>query len=82
VILVLSGVILGALLSWVPLIILGCLYALLNLGMSVSAIAGSAHKNATMAALPFVVLAIHLCYGWGSAVGSIRGFFWDKTGRI
>jgi glycosyltransferase involved in cell wall biosynthesis len=82
IILILLGIFIGALLSWAPLIVLGCLYTFLDLGMSVFAIIGSAHKNATMALLPLVVLAIHLCYGWGSAVGIVRGFFWNKTDRI
>jgi glycosyltransferase involved in cell wall biosynthesis len=80
--LVVLGLPLGALWSWLPLVVLGGLYVLVNLGISLLAIGGSEQRNVTMALLPVVVLAIHLCYGWGTLIGIIRGLFWDKAKQL
>jgi hypothetical protein len=82
VVLILLGSLVGVLLSWWPLILLGCVYLVLDLGVSMRAVIAAKERNATMALLPFLVLAIHVCYGLGSSIGIVRGFFWDKVSRI
>jgi glycosyltransferase involved in cell wall biosynthesis len=82
ILLVVLGILLGALLSWLPLAALGGLYALVDLGMSLLAIRRSDRRNITMALLPVVVLAVHLCYGVGTLVGIVRGLFWDKVSKV
>ncbi len=70
------GAVLGLLLSWYPLIALGCLYAAVAIAVSIKAVVAADSKNIFMLLLPFVFLLMHLAYGvcmfGGIVVGAIR----------
>ncbi|MCL1880339.1 MAG: glycosyltransferase [Actinomycetia bacterium] len=71
----LATILLGIFLSWLPLIALAACYLACAIAISVKAAADSPQRNARFAALPLVVLAMHICYGAGTLAGLFRGLF-------
>ncbi|MDR3052847.1 MAG: hypothetical protein LBU48_03165, partial [Coriobacteriales bacterium] len=64
--------------TWLPLAALGFLYGLVNLPISLMTFIRAKNKNASMVVLPAVFLIMHIVYGWGTLIGTIKGFFGTK----
>jgi GT2 family glycosyltransferase len=80
----LAALVAGFVVGWVAFLALLALYLLVAVAVSLWAAARSPRLNLTMLALPFVFLAMHLCYGATTFVGLARGAFLRfgrRTGR-
>lgn len=70
---IIVGLVLGLLLSWYPLIALGCLYAVVALAVSALSIVRAKRKNVSMLLLPLVFFFMHVAYGLGMLFGILAG---------
>jgi len=65
--------VLGAVVSWLPLLTICYLYAVANVALSILAALQIRKDHLQLLALPLVFLAMHVCYGVGTLVGLVRG---------
>ena len=69
----LGGLLVGLVVSWMPLAMLGMVYLAAALLAGFKAAARSKHRNLSMLALPLVFLGLHMVYGIGTLHGIISG---------
>jgi GT2 family glycosyltransferase len=74
----LAFLLVGLLLSWLPLIALAVLYLAADLGMAIRAILQAPGRTVALLALPFIFPLIHVSYGLGTIRGLIVGLFREK----
>ena len=65
----LLGALVGAICSWIPLVVLVALYLAADLAVSAIAVIGSRKRSAHMALLPAIFPLIHVPYGVGTLLG-------------
>ncbi|MCL1847025.1 MAG: sugar transferase, partial [Coriobacteriia bacterium] len=75
----LVGAVLGLIVSWLPLLTLIYLYAVVNVVSSFLAALKARHAHFHMFALPLVFLAMHVGYGAGTLVGLVRGLLSSRA---
>lgn len=71
-----SGFITGNLWMIVPFLMVMLSYLLVDVIMTLSAVAGAEKKHPVQFLLPFVFFLLHVSYGWGTVVGIAKMPFW------
>jgi glycosyltransferase involved in cell wall biosynthesis len=67
------GCVLGLCVTWLPLVLLACLYACVDIALSLGAALKASEKHLSLFALPVIMLSMHLAYGASTALGLLRG---------